>query len=228
MRYRLETGAEIVAPPSYLHPDVIVASLEGEVFAMNEMSGQQHWKYSCGFPVTRAPAGVGDRVFVTSGEPALHCISATTGFGMWEAPHVQQFAAASNDRVYGVNDLGEFVVLNAATGVTLAKIRSDRPIHALVNDQTDRVYLVSDDGMVECLHELNMKAPMYHNPKPTPPKEEAKPAAASAPQPAKAAEKPVKAPAKAKATEPAAKPTADEEKMPDKKGAAGTEDNPFG
>jgi hypothetical protein len=67
---------------------------------------------------------------------------------------------------------------------------------------------------------------MYHNPKPTPPKEEAKPA--TAPQPAKATEKPAKAPAKAKATEPAEKPKADAEKMPDKKGAAGTEENPFG
>ena len=154
MRYRLETGAEIVAPPSYHQPFVFVASLEGEVFAMHEMSGSQRWKYSSGFPVTRAPAGVGDRVFVTSDEPALHCINATSGIGMWEAPHVKQFAAASKDRVYGVNDLGEFVVLNAATGATLAKIRADRPIHALVNDQTDRVYLVSEDGMVECLHEV--------------------------------------------------------------------------
>jgi outer membrane protein assembly factor BamB len=230
MRYRLETGAEIVAPPSYHHPFVFVASLEGEVFAMHELSGSQRWKYSCGFPVTRAAAGVGDRVFVTSAEPALHCINATSGLGIWEAPHVSQFAAASKDRVYGINDLGDFVVLNGATGVTLARIRADRPIHALVNDQTDRVYLVSKDGMVECLHEVNMKEPMHHNPKPTPPKEETKAAAPAAP-PAKAVEKPAKAPAKtppkAKASEAAEKPAA-EEKAPAKKGDAGTEENPFG
>jgi outer membrane protein assembly factor BamB len=228
MRYRLETGAEIVAPPSYLHPFVFVASLEGDLFAMHEMSGSQRWKYSCGFPVTRAAAGVGDRVFVTSAEPALHCINATSGTGLWEAPHVNQFAAISKDRVYAVNDLGEFVVLNAATGVTLAKIRTDRPIHALVNDQTDRVYLVSESGMIECLHEVNLKTPIYHNPKPAPPKEEAKPAAAPAPPTPTSVEKPAKAPAKAKTSEPAEKPEAEGEKMPDKKGDAGTEENPFG
>jgi outer membrane protein assembly factor BamB len=228
MRFRLETGAEIVAPPSYHQPFVFVASLEGEVFAMNELSGSQQWKYSCGFPVTRAAAGVGDRVFVTSAEPALHCVNATSGIGVWEAPHVNQFAAVSKSRVYGVNDLGQFVVLDSATGATLAKVMNDRPIHTLVNDQTDRVYLVSDDGMIECLHEVNMKEPMYHNPKPAPAKEEAKPAAGPAAPPAKAAEKPAKPPAKAKATEPAEKPEAEEKKMPDKKEAAGTEDNPFG
>ena len=57
---------------------------------------------------------------------------------------MNQFAAASKDRVYGVNDLGEFVVLDAATGVILARITTDHPIHSLVNDQTDRVYLVSE------------------------------------------------------------------------------------
>src|SRR5436190_10444395 len=195
VRYRLETGSEIVAPPSYHQPFVFVASLNGDVFAMHELSGSQRWKYSCGFPVTRAAAGVGDRVFVTSAEPALHCINSMSGIGIWEAPHVNQFAAISKERVYGVKDLGECVGLNATTGRLLAQHRADRPIHALVNDQTDRVYLVSEDGMVECLHEVNMKTPIYHNPKPTPPKEEAKPAAAPAPQPAKAVEKPAKAPA---------------------------------
>jgi outer membrane protein assembly factor BamB len=228
MRYRLETGAEIVAPPSYHHPLVFVASLDGELFAMDELSGSQKWKYSCGFPVTRAAAGVGDRVFVTSAEPALHCVNATSGIGVWEAPHVNQFAAISKSRVYGVNDLGQFVVLDSATGAMLAKIRSSQPIHALVNDQTDRVYLVSEDGIVECLHEVNMKEPLHHNPKPAPAKVETKPATPPSAPPAKAAEKPAKAPAKAKATEPVEKPEAEEKKTPDKKGAAGTEDNPFG
>ncbi len=228
MRYRLETGDDIIAAPAYRQPYVFVASLSGDVFAMQELTGSQRWKYSTGFPVTRAPAPVGDRVFVNSGEPSLHCINATNGAGVWEAPHMVQFAAASKDRVYGVNDLGAFVVLDAANGATLARVMTDRPIKSLVNDQTDRIYLVSDDGMVECLHEVNMKEPIHHNPKPVAPKEEAKPEAAPAAAPAKAAEKPAKAPAKAKAAEPAGKPKADEEKAPAKKGDAGTEDNPFG
>ena len=33
-----------------------------------------------------------------------------------------------------------------------------------MNDQTDRLYLVSNDGMVECLREIGAKAPFYHQP----------------------------------------------------------------
>jgi len=47
----------LFAPPSYHQPFVFVDSLIGDVFAMHEVSGLQRWKYSCGFPVTRAPAG---------------------------------------------------------------------------------------------------------------------------------------------------------------------------
>src|SRR5205823_210918 len=124
---------------------------------------------------------VGERIFVTSADPTLHCVDASAGTGLWEAPHVVQFAAISKDRVYGVDDLEAFVVLNAANGSTIARVASDQPIRALVNDQTDRVYLVSDDGMVECLHETALKEPMRHNPKPAEPKENEKAAAPAKP-----------------------------------------------
>lgn len=165
MRFRLETGSEIMAPPSYLNPYVYVASASGELFAMDEMTGKRRWKYATGFPVTRAAAPVGKRVFVTSEEPALHCVEAETGNMRWEVPNVSQFAAASKDRVYGVDDLGALVVLDGAKGTMIGRLATNRMLRSLVNDQTDRVYLVSDDGMIECLHEAALKQPMQHHPK---------------------------------------------------------------
>jgi outer membrane protein assembly factor BamB len=229
MRYRLETGSEIGAPPSYHKPYVYVTSLDGEVFSINELTGSHHWKYATGFPITRAAAAVGDHVYVTSGEPALHCIDAKTGSGVWEVPHITQFAAASKDRVYALNDLGTLTVLNSATGATLATIKADRPLHALVNDQTDRVYLVASDGVIECLYETGAKQPTYYNPQPAPQKEKPAVAPPIAPvtKPAASGDKP---PAKPKSSTPAAKPKAKEtkeSKEPAKKDA-GNDDNPFG
>src|SRR3954447_920233 len=126
MRFRLETGSDIVAQPGYRKPYVYLASMNGNLFAMNELTGSRLWKYSTGFPIMRAPAAVGDRVFITSGEPALHCVDALTGNGAWEAPHVVQFAASSKERIYGVDDLEAFVVLNVANGSTIARVASDQ------------------------------------------------------------------------------------------------------
>jgi hypothetical protein len=227
MRFRLEIGSEIVAPPSARPPYVYVGAVSGDLFAMNETSGKQVWKYSTGFPITRAAAGVGDRVFVTSDEPELHCIDAKTGNRIWVAPHVVRFCAASKDRVYGVNDLGAFVVLDGKTGAGLASMATDYPIKGLVNSETDRVYLISDDGMVECLHEIGLTQPIYHNPKPEPAtKEDKKAAAGKAGAPAAAPPKTTGAemPA-AKEAGPAEKPKAG---APEKKDDFGTGDNPFG
>ncbi|MEX0610745.1 MAG: PQQ-binding-like beta-propeller repeat protein [Pirellulales bacterium] len=168
VRYRLETASEFVAPPAYHKPYVYAATLSGEVFAMHESTGARRWRYSTGFPVTRAPAALKELVFVTSEEPMLHCVDALHGAALWEAPKIAQFAALSRDRVYGVDDLGGLVVLDAKTGALLGRMPTDITTNALVNDQTDRIYLISADGMVQCLHEAGAKEPLYHKPVATP------------------------------------------------------------
>lgn len=230
MRFRLETGSEIVASPSYKKPLVYVSATSGEVFAMQEMTGHRQWKFATGFPVSRTPAPVGDRVFVTSDEPALHCIDDKSGASVWQTPRIAQFAAASKHRVYGVDDLGALVVLDIAKGSALGRITTGEAVSSLVNDQTDRVYLVSKEGAIECLREIDAIEPLYHNPKPAEkPTTEAdakqpaeKPAAPAKPQPKPAAPAPdsteekEEQPSNAKPAEPASPP-----KPP-------VDDNPFG
>jgi outer membrane protein assembly factor BamB len=188
VRFRLEAGSDIVAPPASAPPNIYAATSTGEVFSMNEMTGERLWKYATGFPINRAPAVVGNRVYVTSEEPMLHCIDAQSGMEIWEAQNIKQFAAATKTRVYGVDELGALVVLDGATGIQLGRIFRDTATHALVNDQTDRIYLVSDDGLVQCYHEIGANEPTYHHPKPAPPTPDGQPAATDPATPSGAAQ----------------------------------------
>lgn len=223
VRFRLETGSEIVAPTAHGSPNVIAATCGGEVFSMNELTAQRQWKYATGFPVLRAPAVVGNRVFVTSEEPMLHCIDAAKGTAVWESPRILQFAAATEKHVYGIDDLGALMVLDAATGAEVGRMPMDSNTHALVNDQTDRIYLVSSDGVVQCLHEFGLKEPMHHRPK------------ESAKTPADKAEgKPAVPASRPNTEEPTdigdtgeAEESADEEAMPTDEAEPGGEDDPF-
>jgi hypothetical protein len=63
-----------------------------------------------------------------------------------------------------MDEFGTLIVLDAATGAVLGRTPTEGTINALVNDQTDRLYLVSNGGMVQCLHEIGAKEPLYHNP----------------------------------------------------------------
>jgi outer membrane protein assembly factor BamB len=166
VRFRLESSSNFIASPAYRPPLVFVATTSGDVYALHESSGERPWKYAAGYSIERAPAAVGDRVYVTTEEPALHCIDAKTGTALWVAPHVTQFAAASGRRVYGIDDLRALVVLDARTGAMLDRMPTDGTSNALVNDQTDRLYLVSSSGRLQCLHEIGAKKPLYHNPPP--------------------------------------------------------------
>jgi outer membrane protein assembly factor BamB len=216
VRFRLETGSEIIAPPAYRKPFIYAAAVSGEMFAMDELTGARRWKYATGFTIGRAPAAVGERVFVTSQEPALHCVDASNGVGLWEAPDVAQFAAAGRNRVYGVDELGALVVLDATTGALVQRMPTDGTTNALVNDKTDRLYLVSHEGTVQCLHELGATQPLYHVvPEPeTPPAEAAdgESTEAAAGQPAESA-----------ASETSSEPPADAEAAP-----PAEDDDPFG
>jgi outer membrane protein assembly factor BamB len=167
MRYRLETASQIITQPAYRQPYIYAATADGEVFSMHELTGARRWKYATGYPVNRQPAAVEDRVFVTSEEPALHCIDANKGTALWEAPNIAQFASLSRERVYGVDELGRLTALDAKTGAVIARLATDFATNALVNDQTDRIYLVSEDGLVQCLQELGADKPLDHRPKPT-------------------------------------------------------------
>jgi hypothetical protein len=233
----LETGSDIVAPAAYSEQYVYVATSNGEVFSMHELTGQRRWKYATGFPVTRTPAVVGNKVFVTSDEPMLHCVDAEKGTELWEVPHISQFAAASANRVYGVDDLGALVVMDSTTGATLGRIPTDGSTDALVNDQTDRVYLVSSEGVVQCLREIGSKQPMYHRPK-VEPEAPAAPAGEDQPTaPAAAAE--AREPAESEDEEPGTEETEEEpaeiDAMEEEPPAgetgepdAGLEEDPFG
>jgi outer membrane protein assembly factor BamB len=212
VRFRLESHSDIVASPAYHDPLFYAGTVSGELIALHETDGVRQWKFSTGYPIIRAPAAVGERVYVTNEEPTMHCVDAKNGHGLWEAPNLTQFAAASRQRVYGIDDLRALVVLDGKTGTLLDRMPTDGSASALVNDQTDRLYLISDDGLLQCLHEIGANEPYYHNPPPAKPK------------PAEAVTEPVSSSEPASSDESA--PPAEEEIVAPP--AEAGEDNPFG
>jgi len=162
VRYRLEAGDEFDARAAYQDPLIYAVTRAGELFAIDEEDGILRWRYMTGFPTERAPAAVGERLFLTSEEPRLHCINARTGLPEWEVAGIDQFAAVTKDYVYGVDRFGTIHILNVADGTPVGRITNDGSLKALVNDQTDRLYLISDAGLVQCLHEIGADQPTQY------------------------------------------------------------------
>lgn len=162
VRYRLETDDVFDARAAYQDPLIYAVTRDGELFAIDEADGLLRWKYRTGFATNRAPAAVGERLFVTSDEPMLHCVDAKTGRPQWEVPGIAQFATVTKDHVYGVDRFGTIRILNIADGSPVGRIANEGALEALVNDQTDRLYLISDSGLLQCLHEIGAEEPTHY------------------------------------------------------------------
>ena len=172
--FRLETGGEIVAAPTGMAPYLLVGSTDGNLYCVHEQSGVERWRYITGYPITNTPAVVGEQVFVTSREPTLHVLDATTGQRQWTRAGVAQFVALGKQHVYATDRDGSLLVLDAKTGGLVGRLPHHRKQNwsaqspwsergpALVNDQNDRIFLVSNTGLVQCLHELGVSDPILY------------------------------------------------------------------
>lgn len=164
VRFRFETGTPIDAPPTAESPRVYAGSVGGYVYALDEETGLQRWRYAAGFAVRESPVVIGETLIVATEEPALHAIDAATGSRRWTTGGVTRFVSASESRVYALSKLGDLLVLDRKTGGIQARAVNRGVNAAVLNVQTDRLYLYASDGLVQCLREQGAETPYYHRP----------------------------------------------------------------
>ena len=178
--YRLETSADIVTSPATMPPYLYIASQDGYLYCLDENTGDEAWRYSTGYAIDSSPAIVGDVAYVASSEPAIHAVDAKTGKEQWTTPGASHFAARGKERVYASDRFGNLLVLDTKTGNPVSRMPVSEGSSTLVNDQTDRIFLVSDSGLVQCLHEIGAEAPTMHRQPEAPTAEDVPPAAPGA------------------------------------------------
>jgi len=168
MRFRLETHAEIVSKPAFKEPLIFAGSRDGYVYAVDEISGVQQWKYSTGEAVSVSPAAIEDHLFVCSEAPRMHCLMAAAGTSVWSAAGIERFVAASPTRVYGVDRFQNVHILDRASGSEIGQLAARGADLPLVNQQTDRLYLVASTGLIQCLHETAIPQSIRYEAPPLP------------------------------------------------------------
>ena len=88
---------------------------------------------------------------------------AKSGKLIWSSPEIMHFVAAGRQRVYAADKLGRLRVLDGRTGTVLDILATGGLPIKLCNDQTDRIYLATESGMVQCLHEVEETKPIEYN-----------------------------------------------------------------
>ena len=160
--FRVETDDEIVAAPAEQEPYLYVGSLDGYLYSFHEQTGKEHWRYATGFAITSRPAIVGEIAYVASEGPMLHAVNSETGQPLWQLNGVAQFVALGEQHTYGMDRHGTLGVIDNKTGGVAGQMATGTGNSAIVNDQSDRIFLVDQRGLIQCLHEVGAEKPTWH------------------------------------------------------------------
>lgn len=162
IRFRFDTTDPIVTQSAYRKPFIYTTSLGGYVYAVHQTSGQTYWRLATGGPIREPPVAIDDRLYVCPDGIGMLCLSIDTGEQIWRAPEICQFSAASSKHVYATDKFGSLVVLDVESGVQVGLLRCKDSRLRVVNRQTDRIYLATDSGLIQCLREPALTGPIDH------------------------------------------------------------------
>jgi outer membrane protein assembly factor BamB len=163
IRFRLNTGGPILSP-SVLQSSgrVVAASLDGYVYSVQENTGNISWRFSSGEPISQSPAAVGDAIYVVSDRGSLFRVAGNDGSEVWWTSDVLRFLSASQDRVYALGSNQRLHVINAKTGSKIASMPTGTLDLNIVNHFTDRIYLGTRLGLLQCLRERDLNYPLVY------------------------------------------------------------------
>src|SRR5262245_12916990 len=158
-----DTAAPVSAYLGRYAGSVFVPTGDGNLYAADAESGTSGrllWRYTTGGPLGERPAVTDDGVFAVAENDGLHRIDRDRGDAIWRAPWIARFLAANSRFVYALDPQGRLVVLDANRGTRLSSMDMSAFNLGLINDQTDRVFLASEAGMIVCLFDRRSPAPV--------------------------------------------------------------------
>lgn len=167
IRYRLEAKQTIVSTPTFVAPDKLIAtSADGFAYCMSpfRQSSNLIWQFSTGESISKSPVALGDVVYVITDDKHMFAISTKDGFAKWDSPTsgIKKLLAASKDRLYVAGDVGRLAILEAETGARVAEIPTIDYDLFVTNTMTDRLYVGSRNGTIQCLREISNRWPVFH------------------------------------------------------------------
>ena len=129
-------------------------SESGQVYGIRATrTGEVLWTQPFAEPFYNRPLVFEDQVLLRSAYGNLFSLSVVNGLQTWEGtvPNIGELLGVLDRRLYATTMSGGLVVLDVKTGEKLANFNNIRPEHFIVNNLTDRLYLVSNDGDVQCI-----------------------------------------------------------------------------
>lgn len=137
----------------------------GQVYSLTaERTGTVNWSRALGEPLYDPPTVVDDQVLLRTTYGNLFSLGIDDGLPTWERPvaTIDQLLAVFGKRIYASSLTGHLVALNRETGERIAAVHRIHPNNYLINRSTNRLYLLADSGLIQCLRPIDQPMPSFN------------------------------------------------------------------
>ena len=139
---------------------------QGQVYGMRATRvGDVLWNVPFGEPFYNEPMVVGDQVLIRSTYGNLFSLNIADGNATWvrSVSNISELLGALNGRIFATTLSGSLIVLDLETGERLESYDNVRPTQFIANNLTNRLYLISEGGEVQCLRMKGSTLPEFNS-----------------------------------------------------------------
>jgi outer membrane protein assembly factor BamB len=139
-------------------------SESGQVYGLRATrSGEVLWSQPWGEPFYNQPLIVEDQLLIRSTYGNLYALDVADGTMTWDRaiPNIGDLIAAFGGRAYVTTLTGGMAVIDLQSGELIANYREVLPVGSLDNQLTNRIYLVSESGDVQCVRPEGAELPTF-------------------------------------------------------------------
>jgi outer membrane protein assembly factor BamB len=183
--YHYAGDSRFSAPPGASEDAAYLATQDSHLYAVAVDSGKVLWRYITGRPVTRTPvavdvgegAEVDHDLYVTAEGKGLARLNRDTGEPLWAIgrgdyqPRADRVLGVNPKFVYATDGAGRMLALDRKNGAVLSGYDVHDYAFPVVNNQTDRIYLAANNGLIVCLHDKDYPQPLAYHRAAAPPSE---------------------------------------------------------
>ena len=185
IKYHVPTDKNITSRPTFIELDnffpdqtgnVYMGSRDGYVYCVRENDGKQLWAFPCNEPIVENLATVSRELekrdakkrkqferhlYVPTYQKGMFCLDAVKGEKIWQTPGIVRFLSRTNTRLYTVDSRNNLTVMDVQSGQVLGTMPLNNNKIQYLNEITDRIYLATEDGMIQCLAQIDQEKPIY-------------------------------------------------------------------
>ncbi len=166
-KFRVNASSAILSTGSYHDELLFVTSKNGYIYAVDEARGSLQWELTFGEQIFQSPVAVGDNLYVFTRENNLYNITGKTGklANGWEKPvgNITEYVGSSQSKLYVLDKRQKLNMLDLANGDLVNVIKSSPITLVCANTKSDRLYLGSKQGFIQCVREVGNEFPYFHS-----------------------------------------------------------------